>query len=137
MPRIMLAAYCQAQVAINPFSGEEVSKYAVGGAVVTVDIIVVILFLIYIEILEFSQKSYVDEFKDQTIEMTDFTIRVKNLPEDIDYGGDTEDLKAYLMEHFGKIIRDGVEKRELEIKSKIKGEGENGENFTDINKTAD
>jgi hypothetical protein len=108
----MLAAYCQAQVAKNPFSGEEASKYAVGWAVVIVDIIMVIIFLIYIEILEFSQKTYVAEFKDQTIEMTDFTIRVENLPEATEYGENTDNLKAYLMEHFGKIIKDGVEKRE-------------------------
>jgi len=36
--------------------------------------------------------------------MDDFSIRVKNLPKDEAYGGNSEHLKAYLIKHFEEII---------------------------------
>jgi hypothetical protein len=37
--------------------------------------------------------------------MDDFTVRIKNLPKDHMYGGDPNHLKAYLMSHFEKVIK--------------------------------
>jgi hypothetical protein len=96
----MLAATCNISKAINPFSGKEVSKTEIASIVVYIDMLVIILFLIYIEVTEKALKMFVDKFKDNTIEMTDFTIQMKNLPEDKEYGGNTEHLKAYLHAHF-------------------------------------
>jgi len=39
-------------------------------------------------------------FKDNSIEMDDFTIRFKGLPNDTKYAGNHEALKAYLHCHF-------------------------------------
>jgi len=66
--------------------------------------IIVVSFLIFIEIAENGQKQYVTKFKDQTIEMDDFSIRVKNLPKDEEFGNNPEHLKAYLIKHFEEII---------------------------------
>jgi hypothetical protein len=50
--------------------------------------------------LRVRQEQYVDEFKKRSIEMSDFTICVSNLPPDIDFDGDEEILKARLWRHF-------------------------------------
>jgi len=36
--------------------------------------------------------------------MSDFTIRVKNLPSNIEYGDREEIMKAHLWEHFTKLL---------------------------------
>ena len=44
--------------------------------------------------------------------MDDFTIRVKNLPKDHMFGGNSEYLKAYLIKHFETIISDELIKEQ-------------------------
>ena len=65
-----------------------------------------LLFIIFLEVAESGQKEYVEQFKDETIEMDDFSLRIKNLPKDIHYGNEPEFLKAYLHEHFEAIVKD-------------------------------
>ena len=67
---------------VNPFTGEEVSKDSMSSLVVGIDMFVIVCTVIFIQILEYSQKQFVHKYKDQTIEMTDFTVIVKNLPHD-------------------------------------------------------
>ena len=73
---------------------------------VFVDLIVIILFLSFVNILERSQKKYVENFKNDTIDMTDFTIRVKPMPYEGKYGDNDVTLRAFLMTHFEGIIKD-------------------------------
>ena len=44
--------------------------------------------------------------------MTDFAIRIKNLPNDAMFGGNPENLKGYLKEHFEALIKDDIKKLE-------------------------
>ena len=44
--------------------------------------------------------------------MTDFTIRVKHMPFDKEFGGNPEHLKSYLVQHFQRIIDEGKKKHD-------------------------
>ena len=89
-----------------PGTSKTFLKQDLGWIVVFVDLFVIITFLSFVNILEKSQKTYVKSFKDDTIEMTDFTIRVKPMPHDAKYGDNDESLRAFLMAHFESIIKD-------------------------------
>lgn len=67
-------------------------------------------FLVFTWWIEYSQGVYAKSYKDHAIEMSDFTIRVKNIPHHDQYGKDDEILRGHLMEHFQKIIQDQVRK---------------------------
>lgn len=84
----------------NPFTGSNISKDSLGGIVVFIDILIVISLCVFIQVLEAAQKKYVSNFKDQTIEMTDFTLRMSGLPFDKEFGGNPDHLKVYLIAHF-------------------------------------
>ena len=73
-----------------------------------VDMGVVVGLLVFVTVVEWGQKRYVTKFKDQTIEMDDFTIRIQNLPKNKLYGGNPEFLKAYLTNHFETLIKDQI-----------------------------
>ena len=49
--------------------------------------------------------------------MDDFSLRIKNLPKDDDYGREPEFLKAYLHEHFEAIVKDQKELEDEEKKN--------------------
>jgi hypothetical protein len=102
----MLIAKCTTHSIKNPLTGGEISKEEVGTLVVFIDMIIVICFLLFLEVAENGQNDFVTKFKDDTIEMDDFSIRVKHLPKDSLYGNEPNHLKAYLMEHFEAIIKD-------------------------------
>jgi len=87
-------------------------KQDLGWIVVFVDLVIIITFLTFTNILEKSQKTYVKSFKDDTIEMTDFTIRVKPMPHDAKYGDTDATLRAFLMAHFEAIIKDEFNERQ-------------------------
>lgn len=53
------------------------------------------------------QTEYIDEFKAQQIESSDFTIRVENLPPDLTYGDNEFILRAKLWEHFQTLAAYG------------------------------
>lgn len=82
-PNVVMVVECMAPTMTNPFTDTEMTKNEMGIIVVIIDMAIIVLFLIFISIVETSQKNFVKKFKDQTIEMTDFSIRVKNLPKDI------------------------------------------------------
>ena len=54
-----------------------------------------------------NQDEYIDEFKSQLIEMSDFTIQVRNLPPDLAYGDNEHILRAKLWEHFQTLAAMG------------------------------
>jgi hypothetical protein len=78
--------------------------------IVFVDLVVVVAFFLYIYCLSNGQERYVEMFKDQTIEMTDFAISIDNLPLDHMYEGSEEVLRAYLTHHYEGILKDRLRK---------------------------
>lgn len=92
----MVVADCILDDIINPFSGEIMHKETFGVFIVCLDIVVVLIVICFIIYLEKRQKEYIDQFKDQTIEMTDFAIKVENLPPDFMFKGNYEILKVCL-----------------------------------------
>lgn len=68
--------------------------------VVFVDFLVIITLICFIYILDARQNEYIAQFNDDTIMMSDYTIRVKNLPSDQKYQDKEELLRAHLWLHF-------------------------------------
>ena len=65
----------------------EVQKEDFGIVVVFIDFLCVIIFIFFTLFLEKRQKEYADNFEQQTITMSDFTIELKNLPRDGFFNG--------------------------------------------------
>merc|ERR1712166_1558967 len=91
---------------INPFSGEPLQKAEMADVIVWIDMVVVVSFLIFIWIMEDSQEAYAHQFKEESIEMNDFSIRVKGMPLDHQYGNDENNLRAFLTHHLEGVIQD-------------------------------
>ena len=77
----------------------DASKYRLrkddfGVFVVGVDFLVVVTLICFIYILDGRQREFIDQFNNRTIMMTDYTIRIKNLPNDFEYGDRDEILRA-------------------------------------------
>ena len=58
----------------------------------------------FIYILDARQNEYIAQFNDDTIMMSDYTIRVKNLPKDKKYEDREEILRAHLWLHFESLL---------------------------------
>ena len=97
---------CHLDDLYNPFTGELLTKESLGQIIVIIDLIVVLSFLAFTWWIEYSQTVYAKNYKDNVIEMSDFTIRVKNIPHHEQYGRDDEILRGHLMQHFERIIQD-------------------------------
>lgn len=69
------------------------------------EIVVGFLFAMFLQRLIVSQDTYAKEFNANQIAMQDFTIRVRNLPFDVQFGKDPHVLEALLIAHFQGIIR--------------------------------
>ena len=112
-PRIIVLANCVIKDIYDPIRGYTISKSQFGFIVVAVDFLVVVAFFVFIYCLSSTQKTYVNMFRDQTIEMTDFSISISNLPLDDMYEDKEEVLRAYLTHHYegvlkDRMIRDGI-----------------------------
>jgi len=105
-PRLMLVTDCVMNDIINPFSGEPLQKAEMADVIVWIDMVVVVSFLIFIWIMEDSQEAYAHQFKEESIEMNDFSIRVKGMPLDHQYGNDENNLRAFLTHHLEGVIQD-------------------------------
>lgn len=114
-PQVIIVSECLITDIINPFNNKIITKEDLGYLVAVVDIIVVITMVLFVYFLEKSQKRYIEQFKDQTIEMTDFAVSIKNLPPDYMWNHDEHVLKAYLRAHFEAVIKDYMLKNNLEI----------------------
>lgn len=62
--------------------------------VVWIDIISIIIIIFFVKILKWRLADFVKFFNKSTIKISDFTIRVKNLPLDKEFDGDESILKA-------------------------------------------
>lgn len=102
----MLVTDCVMADIINPFSNEPLQKAEMANVIVWIDMVVVVSFLIFIWFMEESQEAYAQQFKEESIEMNDFSIRVKGMPLDHQYGNDENNLRAFLTHHLEGVIRD-------------------------------
>lgn len=72
---------------------------------VALDILVIFSFFIFVQVLRQRQKEYIQEFQLQKIQMSDFSVIVKHLPNDLAYDDNEQVLKADLINHFENILR--------------------------------
>ena len=87
-----------------PYANYEIPKSEFGVYVVLIDVVVIFCFYFFLEVLWTRSNEYIDEFNLQAVKMSDFTIRVKNLPPDMTYGDNESFLRAWLWEHFSKVL---------------------------------
>jgi hypothetical protein len=76
--------------------------------VVIFDLAVVVIIMIFIYKLRNSQLRYVQQFKQETIEMDDFSICLENVPVDEKYMGDEHLLRAFLTQHFEGVLKEHI-----------------------------
>lgn len=128
---MMALATCISPKIENPFTGNEWNKDNLGVFVVFFDIFSVIAMIIFAKLLIMTQKEYALDFDLATISMTDFTIRVQNLPHHLHYGNDDHYLRGILTAHFQDIIKDESRLQKEDAKL-MKGENEDFDNLTAI-----
>lgn len=105
----MALASCISPEIKNPFTGTELNKDSLGVFIVFFDIASVIAMILFTKALISNQEDYVSEFDQATIEMTDFTLRVQNIPNHLLYGNKDELLRAMLTVHFEEILKEEIE----------------------------
>lgn len=98
---MIMIASCVSPKIQNPFDDKEYwEKDQFGVLIVFFDMVTVSLIVIFSILLNNSQEDYAHNFNMQTIEMTDFTIRVKNLPHHEKYYDNDDVLRAVVTQHF-------------------------------------
>jgi len=107
-PRMTYLANCVASKFKDPFSGREYTKETLGVFVVLFDIASVVALLIFTSVLIDTQEEYAQTFDAATIEMSDYTMRVKNLPHHNKYHNNDEALRAALIAHFEQVVKDEI-----------------------------
>lgn len=103
-PIIFGRAMCYSEEIAVPFTKYKFKKENFGLFVVLIDFLVIICIILFIWIISMRQREFVDAFKDDTIQIDDYTIKVKNLPKDVDFDYDELILKAKLHDHFTKML---------------------------------
>ena len=105
----MLLAQCQAPNL--QALGMSISKENIGASIVAFDIITITAVLLFGWFLNQSQYVYVNMYKTKTIEMSDFTVRVKGLPHHQQYECNDEVIRAILMAHFQRVARNEAKRQ--------------------------
>lgn len=99
-PQLIALATCISPKIKLPGVEEEFEKEQLGLMIVFFDIATVLAIIAFTKILIGTQEEYADMFDQATIEMTDFTIRVKNLPHHKYYNNNDDLFRAILTSHF-------------------------------------
>lgn len=81
-PEMLVLAVCEMLEITDPFSGEKLQKSEFGMIIVIVDVFVVIFILLFTWTLEIGQENFVKIYDKGTIEMSDFSLRVKKMPDE-------------------------------------------------------
>lgn len=68
-----------------PYTSFTVDKGYFALYVVGLDIVIGFSFILFISVIRTRQEEYIVEFLMQTVQMSDFTVRVSNLPCDLEY----------------------------------------------------
>jgi hypothetical protein len=92
--KVVFQSQCTSDTIRVPYTDLEVQKSHFGLGVVLIDVVVVISFYVFTTVVRSRQLEYIREFKLQSIQMSDFTVRVEGLPEDADYGENDAVLRA-------------------------------------------
>ena len=103
-PVFLAQATCDPGDLNVPLLNIPIPKDVFGICLVLVDFLVIVLIICFIYVLDLRQREYIKQYKDQTMEMSDYTVRVKNLPNDFEYDGREEILQAHLWRHFATIL---------------------------------
>jgi len=131
----IIFANCDSSYVIAPFSTQILTKQNLGLLVVVLDILTILSIVLFTHILSERQEEYIQQYNAQVIQMSDFTLRVKNLPNDSEYGENEEILKAQLFYFFqtllsnNKYLRNQQEKKYFQISDITLGK--NKINYTD------
>ena len=106
-----MVAECISNNVTNPFTNKIYTKEQLGRFIVGFDIVTIIFLIMFTRILKKTQKEYIDKFNRKTIQMRDFSIRVKGIPHHnfySDSGGDRKrydsTIKAVLQMHFEQVV---------------------------------
>lgn len=113
-PQVIALATCVSPKIENPFTGAEWDKDSLGVLVVFFDIATVIAMILFAKALIATQEDYVEAFDLATIQMTDFTVRVQNLPHHLLYGNKDDVLRAVLTVHFREVLKDEMRLKKAE-----------------------
>lgn len=85
--------------------------------VIIIDFFVVMTVLIFVSCLSRKQNQFIKAFKEQTLYMEDFAIKIKNLPFDYQFDNKEDILKARLWDHLENVLNQS-EENEKERNSK-------------------
>jgi len=99
-PIFLSRAMCYSEEIKFPFSDKTFKKDNFGILVVLIDVLSIICILIFIYVIGVRQNEFIEAYKADTIQMDDYTIKVKNLPKDGAFDHEELILKAKLWEHF-------------------------------------
>lgn len=80
------------------------------------DIFTIIGLIIFAQVLLNTQEDFVEAFDLESIQMTDFTIRVQNLPHHVHYKRRDAILEAILTQHFQQVIKEELEHMRMEAR---------------------
>lgn len=93
------------QIKIDSFN-KEVNKNDFGIFVVVFDFLVVIVLIWFVNYLEKRQKAFCEKFQDETIEMSDFCMRLSGMPKNSFFSGKETLLKSKLWNTMSNVIVD-------------------------------
>jgi hypothetical protein len=98
-----------ADVIYNPLSGAPMGrKDSFVYFILIIDFTCVFLFICYINLLEKRTFQYIEEYDKKNVEIRDFTIEATNIPPEFAYGGKNILLKAQLLNHFEKFVKEAM-----------------------------
>jgi hypothetical protein len=91
---IVFQTACTSDTIQVPYTDYTIDKSLFGLIVVLVDVAVIIAFYVFTAVVRQRQLEYIREFKLQSIQMSDFTVRLEGLPCDLEYGDNEHVLRA-------------------------------------------
>ena len=110
----MITYECVNNSYFDPFTKKTISKQELGWYIGTIQLAITAILALFIGCLDRKQNQLINKYRNSRIKASDFTIRVGNLPSDVEFGGDPEVLKACLELHFLDIIKQQLKKEMLE-----------------------
>ena len=89
------------------------AKEDFGVVIVMMDFIVIVMYLYFVMFIDSSQKEFIKEFKDQSIEMDDFAVEVSPLPKNSFFGGNEHVLRAHLWLWAENLLNDQYQRNAM------------------------
>tara|TARA_B110000285_G_C14991727_1_gene546692 strand:- start:779 stop:1084 length:306 start_codon:yes stop_codon:yes gene_type:complete len=101
----MLIAVCEDYEMQLPWSDTLITKQDLGWIIVIIDIFVITALILFTYFLENGQNNYVEMYNEFTLEMSDFSLKIKGLPDERHYSDNNikfrdEALRALVISHF-------------------------------------